>query len=550
MSRSADKNKEIARAGKSILSAGKIGTDFERNAGNIALVRGMVEPISNLAASLDALSADQTASFNELIQVLRDSVKSNDSLDDTQEKLSERINSLIDSLSANPTKNKAAIRKLEALREGLDDNREHEAPSKGSSFVRGFLGDDFEDRRQRGESGLVRAGMKGLWTGMFGQTPSGEERHGKKRKETARQQLLRQREAIKATTALSAIEPGIAKETKGSAKELSGGGKLNTELLRKIANETRLTRMLIEKRVRYVPKSEKSGESEHYEKRTSSTTWGPITGGDKKLMREISAAVRGSDRPRRGIDTNARDDHDKIMAGSDREAARLNPRTQEDVEAATAEPQPQSGSGLGGVATAAVGAGAGGLMARLLRRGKIPNAVTAKAGKEAAEKTATRLVPKAVSKIAARGVMTAGAKTLAKKLPVIGLLAGIGFGAQRLLKGDAVGAMGEVASGAASLVPGAGTAASLAIDGALLARDVQKSKAEAAAVPQLTGQVMEAMNDATVAQSAPSAAPPQVIPMPMGQQPQQVAQTETMLPARPSDNSFLRFQDRRQVRVL
>ena len=59
-----------------------------------------------------------------------------------------------------------------------------------------------------------------------------------------------------------------------------------------------------------------------------------------------------------------------------------------------------------------------------------------------------------------------------KKIPLIGLGAGILFGAQRALAGDFVGAGMELASGAAGTVPGLGTAASVAIDAALVAKDV------------------------------------------------------------------------------
>lgn len=59
-----------------------------------------------------------------------------------------------------------------------------------------------------------------------------------------------------------------------------------------------------------------------------------------------------------------------------------------------------------------------------------------------------------------------------KKIPIIGALAGIGFGINRAMSGDWVGAAGEVASGVASIIPGAGTAASLGIDAGLLARDM------------------------------------------------------------------------------
>ena len=66
-----------------------------------------------------------------------------------------------------------------------------------------------------------------------------------------------------------------------------------------------------------------------------------------------------------------------------------------------------------------------------------------------------------------------------KKIPGIGLLAGIGFGIQRAIEGDILGASAEVASGLASTLPGIGTAASLAIDAGLVARDLSnQSKIE------------------------------------------------------------------------
>ena len=63
-------------------------------------------------------------------------------------------------------------------------------------------------------------------------------------------------------------------------------------------------------------------------------------------------------------------------------------------------------------------------------------------------------------------------KSVLKKIPVIGALAGLGFGAQRLFEGDVTGAGLEVLSGGASLIPGIGTGASIGIDAALAARDM------------------------------------------------------------------------------
>ena len=86
-------------------------------------------------------------------------------------------------------------------------------------------------------------------------------------------------------------------------------------------------------------------------------------------------------------------------------------------------------------------------------------------------KTAATDVGKTVAKDAGKGI----GKSILKKIPGIGLIAGLGFAASRAMEGDWLGAGGELASGAASTVPGLGTAASVAIDGALLARDISKA---------------------------------------------------------------------------
>ncbi|MDY0252759.1 MAG: hypothetical protein RBQ96_06695, partial [Candidatus Methanomethylophilaceae archaeon] len=70
----------------------------------------------------------------------------------------------------------------------------------------------------------------------------------------------------------------------------------------------------------------------------------------------------------------------------------------------------------------------------------------------------------------------AGAKQLGKatlkKLPMVGLAMGAGFAVSRAKDGDYIGASMEFASGALSMIPGIGTAASVAIDAALMKRDM------------------------------------------------------------------------------
>ena len=73
-------------------------------------------------------------------------------------------------------------------------------------------------------------------------------------------------------------------------------------------------------------------------------------------------------------------------------------------------------------------------------------------------------------------------KSLLKKIPILGAIAGLGFATSRLLKGDFLGAALEVASGGASIVPGAGTGASLGIDALLMARDIKGAFADGGTV--------------------------------------------------------------------
>ena len=75
-----------------------------------------------------------------------------------------------------------------------------------------------------------------------------------------------------------------------------------------------------------------------------------------------------------------------------------------------------------------------------------------------------KLVKKVVKKILVKALPKFMAKSAAKKIPVAGLACGGFFAIGKLCQGNWKGACMEMASGASSLVPGAGTAASLAID--------------------------------------------------------------------------------------
>ncbi len=94
----------------------------------------------------------------------------------------------------------------------------------------------------------------------------------------------------------------------------------------------------------------------------------------------------------------------------------------------------------------------------------------------AARKTARKAAQKATSKAVAKSAGKALGKTALKKVPVVGLVAGLFFAADRAMHGDITGAVGEVASGAASCVPGVGTAVSVGIDVALATKDLHNQK--------------------------------------------------------------------------
>ena len=82
-----------------------------------------------------------------------------------------------------------------------------------------------------------------------------------------------------------------------------------------------------------------------------------------------------------------------------------------------------------------------------------------------------KLLGKGAAKGATKGLLKGGLKMGIKKIPFLGLGAAALFAGQRALAGDFAGAGLELASGGASMLPGLGTAASLGIDAALMARD-------------------------------------------------------------------------------
>lgn len=118
-----------------------------------------------------------------------------------------------------------------------------------------------------------------------------------------------------------------------------------------------------------------------------------------------------------------------------------------------------------------IGSKIGGTVSKIGRSGA---KTASKTATKTAEKTAEKAVGKSVGKAATKGI----GKSLVKKIPLVGALAGLGFAASRLANGDFLGAGGELLSGLTSLIPGMGTVASAAIDGALMARDMKNASDE------------------------------------------------------------------------
>jgi len=88
--------------------------------------------------------------------------------------------------------------------------------------------------------------------------------------------------------------------------------------------------------------------------------------------------------------------------------------------------------------------------------------------KKGSKKIAAKVGGKAIAKVGAKAL----GKGLLKKIPFVGLGAGLLFAGQRLMAGDMKGAMLEAASGIAGTIPGVGTAISVGLDATLAAKDM------------------------------------------------------------------------------
>ena len=114
-------------------------------------------------------------------------------------------------------------------------------------------------------------------------------------------------------------------------------------------------------------------------------------------------------------------------------------------------------------------------VAPVIAKGVVSAAPTvAKGALEAAPvaaKGVAAVTPKA-AEVAGKVAAKSAGKTLAKSLPLLGLVAGTAFAADKLSDGDVTGAALEMAAGIAGLIPGVGTAASIGLSGVSAARDL------------------------------------------------------------------------------
>ena len=103
---------------------------------------------------------------------------------------------------------------------------------------------------------------------------------------------------------------------------------------------------------------------------------------------------------------------------------------------------------------------------------KITGTTSKNIGKKIVAKTGKKIAAKTITKTAGK----AGAKSLLKKIPFVGLGLGAVFAIDRMRKGDWGGALLELGSGAASMIPGVGTAISVGLDAGLVAKDINDAK--------------------------------------------------------------------------
>ena len=242
-------------------------------------------------------------------------------------------------------------------------------------------------------------------------------------------------------------------------------------------------------------------------------------------------------------------------------------------------------SGTGGVMRDALGRfaskGEGGALAKMGggALAKAEGGALAKMGGGALAKmeggALAKMGGKALTKLGGGAITRGLGKSLLKKIPGVGMLAGAGLGLMKALKGDFKGAALEVASGAASTIPGVGTVASMAIDALNTGPEALPAKKSSGNTGKIIGGgiaggilgdillgslskgpgahgggIISSLIDSMSGKPTPQVAQRSDMSSRMPATPKQDASTPGgNTPVRIQDNSFIRYQDKRVARV-
>jgi hypothetical protein len=271
-----------------------------------------------------------------------------------------------------------------------------------------------------------------------------------------------------------------------------------------------------------------------------------IVEGDRKIDKDSTDADNENARRVAAEETAEAEGAHSVMGGvakqsSSQQADGLSPNVEESPES--------NGGGVGIGVMAGLGAASAVKMAKGVI-GRMTGTKTSKDGKvitTAAKETTEEATKAAAKKGTLKAMGKTGLKSAIKKVPVFGLMAASAFAAKRLYAGDREGAALEMASGMAGTLPGIGTAASLGIDAGLAARDMKQGSVEGIKRPPVVEKEISAPVENT--QQAPTVINNTTNNITQGGG-GKGGSNPTPILVRPTENSFLRYQERRMTRLM
>ena len=169
--------------------------------------------------------------------------------------------------------------------------------------------------------------------------------------------------------------------------------------------------------------------------------------------------------------------------------------------------------GIAGDVMKFLGGGGGGskvATATMKTTGKKVSGAAAQSAVKAGSAVATK---KVAAKATTKAVAKTGGKMLAKRIPILGSVIGLGFAIDRAMKGDYAGAAMEAGSAGLGLLdlvaPGLGTGLSLAADAGIAARDIARAGTiTPTATPMATGGIVTRPTRAVVGEAGSEAVIP------------------------------------------